>query len=211
MDGYASVKENLGSSVEEQIKYNVEAEGSVMMLAMRDQVRRVTRVWHKVAHKVDKWSDERWIRDLKQVMESRTARQETKTLRTGALVFELKALPTTAKGEDVSWQVLQMFQARDWQRPENIDDPFTEPKIDSMVSQLVGYMHVQDKRNRQLVQLVSELYAHQFPAGAPELSPVRATSRSGSPQSLQGQAEVTRIKPSDLTVASAGDGDAPIP
>ena len=84
------------------------------------------------------------------------------------VVFELKALPTTAKGEDVSWQVLQMFQARDWQRPENIDDPFTEPKIDSMVSQLVGYMHAQDKRNRQLVQLVSELHAHQFPAGAPE-------------------------------------------
>ena len=54
MDGYASVKENLGSSVEEQIKYNVEAEGSVMTLAMRDQVRRVTRLWHKVAHKVDK-------------------------------------------------------------------------------------------------------------------------------------------------------------
>ena len=46
MDGYASVKENLGSSVEEQIKYNVEAEGSVMLLAMRDQVKRVTRVWH---------------------------------------------------------------------------------------------------------------------------------------------------------------------
>ena len=60
MDGYASVKENLGSAVEEQIKYNVEAGGSVMLLAMRDQVSRVSRVWHKVAlHKVAKWSDER--------------------------------------------------------------------------------------------------------------------------------------------------------
>ena len=207
MDGYASVKENFKSTIEEQIKYNVEAEGSVMMLAMRDQVRRVTRVWHRVAHKADKWSDERWIRDLKQVVESRTARQKTIALRTGALVFELKALPTTAKGEDVSWQVLQMFQARDWQRPENIDDPFTEPKIDSMVSQLVGYMHAQDKRNRQLVQLVSELHAHQFPAGAPELTQLP----NGSPQSLKGQADVTPTRPSDpLSVASA-EGDAPIP
>ena len=168
MDGYASVKENLGSSVEEQIKYNVEAEGSVMTLAMRDQVRRVTRLWHKVAHKVDKWSDERWIRDLNQVVENRTARQEPRTLRTGQLVFELKALPTTGKNEDVCWQVLQFFQCREWKRPVNIEDPFTEPKIDNMVTQLVHYMHAQDKRNRQLVQLVSELHAHQFPAGAPE-------------------------------------------
>lgn len=207
MDGYASVKENFGSSVEEQIKYNVEAEGSVMMLAVRDQVRRVTRVWHKVSHKVDKWSDERWIRDLKQVVKRRLASRKTITLSVGMLVSELKALPTTAKDEDVSWQVLHMFQVRDWQRPENIDDPFTEPKIDGMVSQLVGYMHAQDKRNRQLVQLVSELHAHQFPAGAPKLSPVQANS----PQNLNGQADVTPIKPNDLTVASAGDGDAPIP
>merc|ERR1711959_86718 len=95
----ASVKENLGSSVEEQIKYNVEAGGSVMKLAMRDQVRRVTRVWHKISHKSDKWSDERWIRDLNQVVENRVARQEPRTLRTGKLVFELKELPTTGKNE----------------------------------------------------------------------------------------------------------------
>ena len=93
------MKENLGSSVEEQIKYNVEAEGSVMLLAMRDQVSRVTRVWHKVAlHKVDKWSDERWIRDLKQVVENRHARQQTKnTLRTAKLVAELKEACATIR------------------------------------------------------------------------------------------------------------------
>ena len=209
MDGYASVKENLGSSVEEQIKYNVEAEGSVMTLAMRDQVRRVTRLWHKVAHKVDKWSDERWIRDLNQVVENRTARQEPRTLRTGQLVFELKALPTTGKNEDVCWQVLQFFQCRDWKRPENIEDPFTEPKIDNMVTQLVHYMRAQDKRNRQLVQLVSELHAHQFPAGTepPELPQLR----NGSPQSLKGQADVTPIRPSDPLAVASAEGDAPIP
>ena len=203
MDGYASVKENLGSSVEEQIKYNVEAEGSVMMLAMRDQVS-VTRVWHKVAHKVDKWSDERWIRDLNQVVENRTARQEPRTLRTGQLVFELKALPTTGKNEDVCWQVLQFFQCRDWKRPENIEDPFTEPKIDSMVSQLVHYMRAQDKRNRQLVQLVSDAPVS---AGAPELTQLR----NGSPQSLKGQADVTPTRPSDPLSVALAEGDAPIP
>lgn len=196
MDGYASVKENLGSSVEEQIKYNVEAEGSVMLLAMRDQVKRVTRVWHKVAiHKVDKWSAERWIRDLNQIMENRNMREQTKnTLRTATLVAELRALPTTAKDDDVAWQVLHMFQAREWQTPENIDDPFTEPKIDSMVSQLVGYMHEQDTRNRQLMQLVSEMHSYQMPAnpGAPDPS---------SPQSLEKPVEVTPI-----AVASAEDG-----
>ena len=200
MDGYASVKENLGSSVEEQIKFNVEAEGSVMLLAMRDQVSRVTRVWHKVAlHKVDKWSDERWIRDLKQVVENRHARQQTKnTLRTAKLVAELRALPTTTKDEDVGWQVLQMFQAREWQTPDNLDDPFTEPKIDGMVSQLVGYMHEQDKRNRQLMQLVSEMHSHQMPAKgslAPEPSRSQSLPVEVAPTSVDAPPPVSKSSP----------------
>jgi len=200
MDGYASVKENLGSSVEEQIKYNVEAEGSVMLLAMRDQVHKVTRLWHKVAlHQVDKWSDERWIRDLNQVCLNRKLAEQTKNvLRTGTLVMELRALPTTAKDEDVGWQVLQMFQAREWQAPENIEDPFTEPKIDGMVVQLVGYMHEQDRRNRKLMQLVSEMHSHQMPAKgslAPEPSRSQSLPVEVAPTSVDDPPPISKSSP----------------
>jgi len=196
MDGYASVKEMTGSSVEEQIKYNMEAEGSIIMLAMKDQVNSVVRVWHLIAQKshmakfkLDKWSDERWIHDLNQVISNRKERLETQNLmRIGTLVAEIKALPTTDKDEDVAWQVLHMFQSREWKAPDNIEDPFTEPKVDQMVVQLIDYMREQDTRNRMMMTLVTEMHAHQLgpevKAGSEDpvsLDGVRSRPKSPSP------------------------------
>jgi len=196
MDGYASVKEMTGSSVEEQIKYNMEAEGSIIMLAMKDQVNSVVRVWHLIAQKshmakfqLDKWSDERWIHDLNQVISNRKERLETQNLmRIGTLVAEIKALPTTDKDEDVAWQVLHMFQSREWKAPDNIEDPFTEPKVDQMVVQLIDYMREQDTRNRMMMTLVTEMHTHQLgpevKAGSEDpvsLDGVRSRPKSPSP------------------------------
>jgi hypothetical protein len=184
MDGYASVKENQSSTIENQIKFNVEANGNVAMLAFIDQKNAVLKLWHGLSRKSheithtkaalthDPWSDERWIRDLQKVVQFRKMREQTaNTLRSGTLVAELKSLPSTAEHEHVSWQVMNMFQNREWQTPNNLDDPFTEPQVEGMVTQLVDYMHEQATRNRKLMQLVTEIRSEIRSVGAKRTAP----------------------------------------
>lgn len=161
MDGYASVKESVNSSVEEQLKHNV-GTWSKMLGALFSPMLHRLRFWrHRQflggSRRVP-WSDERWKRDLTAVSAQRRAIGLTSyTLKLVQLIIEVKMLPTS-DGEDVLWQVQHFFQGRDFQPPANINEPFDEPCADSKMTSVHTLAAENDLRTRQLLRLVHEMH-----------------------------------------------------
>lgn len=135
MDGYASVKATVTSTVEEHLKANV---GPILPAMFRDFRRRLVclaRFWHPIANRriLDlPWSEDRWVRDLQLVTQRRARLGLGVSLRVGELISELRRLPTS-QDENIAWQIQHTFQDRKFISPSNINQPFQEPDVDSEV------------------------------------------------------------------------------
>lgn len=139
MDGYATVKEDVGSTVEKQLKYNVGDIGPKVMEVWKKRIffwrhGFIGRVTGRAKFSVhEPWSDERWGRDFTIVSERRRqAGLTANSIRLGQLIAELRALPTS-RGEDIAWQVHNTYHGRIFVQPSNINTPFEEPDVEGQV------------------------------------------------------------------------------
>ena len=112
----ATVKENVKSTVEEQLKYNVGPIIPGMMAEWKGQIKgTIDALRRKQVKKRVRWPDSRWIEMLKEVINQR---EENKlpsfTVRIGTLCSSLRVLDSS-KGENVLWQVQQFFLVREAQ------------------------------------------------------------------------------------------------
>ena len=139
MDGYATVKEDVGSTVEKQLKYNVgdiwhkvgEVWKKRIFFWRHGWIGRVTGRAKFSVH--EPWSDERWGRDFTIVSQRRRqAGLTANSIRLGQLIAELRALPTS-RGEDIAWQVHNTYHGRIFVQPSNINTPFEEPDVEGQV------------------------------------------------------------------------------
>ena len=142
MDGYGVVKERSASQVEGNLRYNV----GYLVRPMFDEKWRMLRRFFSCARLrvadnqtqlgPERWSDDRWIRELSIITKRRTELgQSTFHIRVGQLLSELRALPTS-KNENVAWQMKKAFIDRRFMRPENIWEPLKEPSLEDDIKQV---------------------------------------------------------------------------
>ena len=90
-------------------RYNV---GPIIPMMVEDWKRGVLELLRLRKPEKQKWSDAKWVRILKTIIDRRTvAGIPSFTVRVGTLCNEIRSLKA-CQGENVLWQVQQTFQAR---------------------------------------------------------------------------------------------------